>query len=62
MFKYTCGTDMPPTQIAREKNGIKLTYIQTNQVQTMIKSLVDKVRDNMFKNILKRILPPKHSG
>jgi hypothetical protein len=24
--------------------------------------LVDNIMDNMFENILKRILPPKHSG
>jgi hypothetical protein len=35
MFKNTSGIDLPPKQIARDKKGRELTYIQTNQVQTM---------------------------
>jgi hypothetical protein len=35
MFKNTSEIDLPPKQIARDKKARELTYIKTNQVQTM---------------------------
>jgi hypothetical protein len=35
MFKNKSGTDLPPKEMATEKKRRELTYIQTNQVQTM---------------------------